>query len=160
GYDSNRFEGKAIERMLGHLETMLEAMSVDPHQRLSAIPLLTSEEQRQLLVDWNETSTDYPSQQCIHSLFESQVERTPNRIALAYDGTLISYRELNRRANQLAHRLQRLGVAQEVRVGLLMERSIEMVVALLGILKAGGAYVPLEPSNPTARTLFMLEDSQ
>ncbi len=111
-------------------------------------------------MDWNATQSTYPTELCIHHLFEAQVERTPEACALLFDEQEVSYRELNRRSNQLAHHLRQMGVGPEVLVGLCMDRSIEMVVGLLGILKAGGAYVPLDPTYPQDRLAFMLQDSQ
>ena len=110
-------------------------------------------------MDWNDTKTDYPKDQCIHELFETQVEKTPDTIALVFEDQQLTYRELNNRANQLARYLKKLGVGPEVLVGICVERSMEMVVGLLGILKAGGAYVPLDPTYPKERLRFMLEDA-
>jgi non-ribosomal peptide synthetase component F len=157
-YDCSCFDTHTIQRMLGHLQTLLEGMVDNPTQRLANLPLLTDSERHQLLVAWNDTTTAYPKDQCLHQLFEAQVEHTPDAVALVLDDQHVSYRELNARANQLAHHLQGLGVGPEVPVGLCVERSLEMVVGLLGILKAGGAYVPLEPSYPAERLAFMLAD--
>src|SRR5581483_9477370 len=109
---------------------------------------------------WNQTQRPFSEQRCVHQLFEEQVERTPDAVALAFENITLSYRELNRRANLLARELQVYGVGPDVMVGVCMERSLEMVVALLGILKAGGAYVPLDPAYPQERLAYMLEDSQ
>src|SRR5919109_109848 len=117
-------------------------------------------ERHQLLVEWNEAQTDTPVDKCIHHLFEEQVERFPDNIAAVFGDEQLTYRELNQRANQLAHHLQTLGVGPEVLVGLCVERSLEMIVGLLGVLKAGGAYIPLDPGYPQERLAFMLEDSQ
>jgi len=122
--------------------------------------MLTAKEREQLLVEWNETRREYPRERCIHELFEKQVELTPEAVAVVYEEQELSYRELNRRANQLAHYLRGLGVGPEVLVGICVERSLEMVVGLLGILKAGGAYVPLDPEYPQERLSFMLEDAE
>ena len=122
--------------------------------------MLTEFEQQQLLVEWNDTQVDYPHDKCIHQLFEEQVERTPDAVAVVFENQQLTYQELNCRANQLAHYLQSLGVGADVLVGICVERSLEMVVGLLGILKAGGAYVPLDPDYPTERLSFMLEDAQ
>ena len=116
----------------------------NPEARISELPLLTEAERHQLLVEWNDTKTDYPRDVCVHQLFEAQVERTPDAVAVVFEGQELSYRELNARANQLAHYLRKRGVGPEVLVGICMERSPEMVVGLLAILKAGGAYVPLD----------------
>ena len=112
---------------------------------LDELSRLTERERRQLLVEWNDTAADYPRDQCIHQLFEEQVERTPDAVAVVFEDRQLTYAQLNARANQLARHLRRLGVGPEVLVGLCVERSLEMVVGLLGILKAGGAYVPLDP---------------
>ncbi|MBD2015192.1 amino acid adenylation domain-containing protein [Microcoleus sp. FACHB-53] len=128
-------------------------------QQLDGEQLLTDTEKHKLLVEWNETTSDYPQDKCIHELFEATVERTPEAVAVVFEGEQLTYRELNARANQLAHYLQALGVGPEVLVGICVERSLEMIVGLLGILKAGGAYVPLDPAYPFERLGFMLEDS-
>ena len=157
-YDSDLFEQSTIARMLRHFETLLEGVAANPEARLSELPLLTTEEQEQLN-DWNRTSTEYGRYECLPHLVEMQVARLPEAVAVSYGANQISYRELNTRSNQLAHYLRRRGVGPDVRVGVLLERSIEMVVALLAILKAGGAYVPLDGSNPPQRLQFMLEDA-
>ncbi|PSB17678.1 non-ribosomal peptide synthetase [Phormidesmis priestleyi ULC007] len=160
GYDTNSFEPETIHRMLGHFQTLLLGMVANPQASLCELPLLTPQEQQQLLFEWNDTQTDYPQDKCIHQLFEEQVERTPDIVAVVFEEEQLTYRELNARANQLAHYIQTLGVEAEVLVGICVERSIEMVVGLLGILKAGGAYVPLDPTYPQKRLAYMLEDSQ
>ncbi len=159
-YESSQFRSAAIKRLLGHLQTLLESFVVAPQQLLATLPLITEAERYQLLVEWNQTTVDYPDDKCIHQLFEEQVLRTPEAIALVFEQQHITYQELNQRANQLAHYLQARGVGPDVLVGILVERSIEMVVALLGILKAGGAYVPLDPAYPADRLSYMLSDSQ
>ncbi|MCC5632613.1 amino acid adenylation domain-containing protein [Nostoc sphaeroides CHAB 2801] len=159
-YNTDLFEQAAIARMLGHFQTILEGILANPEQRISELPLLTPAERQQLLIEWNNTETDYPRQACIHQLFEAQVESTPNAVALVFAEQQLTYQQLNERANQLAHHLQSLGVGPEVMVGLCAERSLEMVIGLLGILKAGGAYVPLDPMYPQERLSLMLEDAQ
>ncbi len=159
-YNADLFDEATIAHMVGHWQTLLEGIVANPSQRLSELPLLTEAERHQLLVDWNATEMAYPKDRCIHQLFEEQVERTPDAIAVVFEQQQLTYRELNARANQLAHRLQQLGVGPEVLVGICVERSMEMVVGLLGILKAGGAYVPLDPTFPPERLTFMLEDAQ
>ena len=146
--------------MLGHLQTVLAGMVVNPAQRLSEVPLLTAAEKRQLLVAWNRRRIDFPHDRCIHDLFTAQVERTPDAVAVVFEGQQLTSRELNAQANRLARYLQKLGVGPEMRVGICMERSLEMVVGLLGILKAGGAYVPLDHAYPSERLAFMLADTQ
>ncbi|KYC36320.1 hypothetical protein WA1_42115 [Scytonema hofmannii PCC 7110] len=159
-YNAELFESASIRRMLGHLQTLLENLIANPDQCISTLPLLTEPERHQLLVEWNDTKTDFPQDKCIHELFEAQVEQTPQAQAVVYEEQQLSYQQLNRKANQLAHYLQGLGVGSEVLVGICMERSLEMIVAMLGILKAGGAYVPLDPEYPQERLAFMLEDTQ
>ncbi|WP_375511245.1 amino acid adenylation domain-containing protein [uncultured Nostoc sp.] len=159
-YNTDLFDGSTIERMTSHFMTLLEGIIANPEERISQLPLLTQPEQQQLLVEWNDTQVDYPQDKCIHQLFEEQVERTPDAVAVVYENQQITYRELNAKANQLAHYLQTLGVGQDVLVGLCVERSLKMLVGLLGILKAGGAYVPLDPEYPTERLQFILEDAQ
>jgi amino acid adenylation domain-containing protein/non-ribosomal peptide synthase protein (TIGR01720 family) len=159
-YDCRRFDADTITRMLRHLQMLLEGIVADSQQRLTELPLLTSAESQQLLVEWNHTQADYPQDFCIHQLFEAQVERTPEAVAVVFGDEQLTYRELNRRANQLAHHLRSLGVGPDVLVGICVQRSLEMVVGLLGILKAGGAYVPLDPTYPQQRLAFMLEDAQ
>jgi amino acid adenylation domain-containing protein len=158
-YNTDLFEAATIQRLLRHFEVMLEGIVADPDQQLSQLPLLTAPERQQLLLDWNQTGAGYPRHQCIQHLVEEQAERTPDATAVVCGERRLSYAELNRRANQLAHYLRNQAVGPEVLVGVCMERSIEMVVALLGILKAGGAYLPLDPSYPQARLSFMLEDA-
>src|SRR5262249_1331044 len=136
------------------------AAVANPDQRLSRLPLLGGDERHQLLLDYNAKTRVYPSRLTIHELFQQQAERTPGAVAVLYKEDQLKYRELNARANQLAHYLRKLGVGPDVRVGLLFERSIEMVVALLGVLKAGGAYLPLDPAYPAERLEFMMADAE
>jgi len=159
-YNTDLFEAATITRMVGHFQTLLEGIVANPDQRLWDLPLLTAAEQHQLLIEWNNTQTDYPKNISIHQLFEAQAERTPNATAVVFENEQLTYQQLNHRANQLAHHLQKLGVKPEVTVGICVERSLEMLVALLAILKAGGAYIPLDPTYPQERRAFMLEDSQ
>ncbi|MEH2411054.1 amino acid adenylation domain-containing protein [Nostoc sp.] len=158
-YNTDLFESSTISRMAEHLQTLVSGIVANPQQRLSELPLLTQAE-KALLVKWNDTSLEYPQHQCIHQLFEAQVERTPDTVAVVFDDQQLTYCELNARANQLAHYLQKLGVEPEVLVGICVERSLEMVIGLLGILKAGGAYVPLDPAYPAERLAFILQDAQ
>jgi amino acid adenylation domain-containing protein len=159
-YSTDLFDATTITRMLGHFQTLLEGIVADPNRRLSELPFLTEAEVRQVLVEWNRTKADYPQDVCVHELFEAQVECTPDAVALVFEDQQLTYRELNCRANHLAHSLRTRGVGPEVPVGICMERSLEMVVGLLGILKAGGAYVPLDPAYPQERVAFMLADTQ
>ncbi len=159
-YNTDLFDDTTIFRMMGHFQTLLEGIVMDCEQRISQLPLLTQMERYQLLGEWNDTQAEYPRNLCIHQLFEAQVEKTPDAVAVVFDNEQLTYRELNQRANQLARYLQQLGVQPDVLVGICVERSLEMVVGLLGILKAGGAYVPLDPAYPKERLAFMLEDAQ
>lgn len=158
-YNTNLFDAATIRRRLAEFEVLLEGIVANPKQKISELPLLTETERHQLLVEWNNTWAEYPQDKCIHQLFEAQVERSPDAIAVVFEEEQLTYRELNARANQLAHYLQSLGVGPEVLVGICVERSTEMVIGLLGILKAGGAYVPIDPAYPQERLAFILEDS-
>ncbi|AFZ12486.1 amino acid adenylation domain protein [Crinalium epipsammum PCC 9333] len=158
-YNTDLFDASTIERMSGHFETLLTAIINDPEQRITELPLLTAAEIQQIEV-WNHTAIDYPADTCIHQLFEAQVKKTPDAIAAIFEEQQLTYSELNIKANQLAHYLRSLGVKPEVLVGICIERSLEMVVAILGILKAGGAYVPLDPSYPQERLAFIVENTQ
>ncbi|MEH2367576.1 amino acid adenylation domain-containing protein [Nostoc sp.] len=157
-YDGSRFDAETINRMMGHLVTFLEGMVTNIEQTVTEISMLTTTEQRQILV-WNDTQIDYPHK-CIAQLFEEQVERTPDAVAVSFQSQKLTYQQLNCQANKLAHHLQKLGVKPEVRVGICVERSLLMVIGLLAILKAGGAYVPLDPRSPQERLTYMLSDSQ
>jgi amino acid adenylation domain-containing protein len=159
-YSTDLFEKATIERLLGHWLTLLEGIASNPDQPVATLPLLTQAEQQQILVDWNQTDAPYPADRCFHHLFEEQAARIPDALAAAYGKEQVSYRQLNERANQLAHHLRQLGVGPETLVGLYMSRSITLLVGLLGIMKAGGAYVPLDPTYPAERIAFMLADSQ
>jgi amino acid adenylation domain-containing protein len=159
-YNTDLFDQSTTQRMAGHFERLLQGIVANLDQPIFKLPLLTEAERHQLLVEWNDTVADYPKDSCIHELFEAQAEKTPEAIAVQFDGRQLTYRELNTRANQLAHYLQRLGVGPEKLVGICVERSLEMVIGLLGVFKAGGAYVPLDPAYPRERLEFMLQDAQ
>jgi amino acid adenylation domain-containing protein len=159
-YEADIFDDETISRMLDHFRQLLRGITTDPQQAIRDLSLLTDSERQQLLVEFNDTAVEFPQDVCLHQLIEQQVENTPEQTAVVFEGEQISYRELNERANQLAHHLRSLGVKAESPVGILLERSVEMVVALLGVLKAGGAYVPLDPEYPAERLRFMLEDAQ
>ncbi len=159
-YDIDLFEAETIGRMATHLQMLLEGMVADPEQSIWLLPLLSASEWQQLLVEWNHTTKTYPHDKCIHELFEEQVERTPDAIALVFEDEQLTYSELNARANQLARYLQKAGAGPEVLVGICLDRSVGMIVGLLGILKAGSAYVPIDPTYPKERLAFLLEDSQ
>ena len=159
-YDTDLFDATTMRRMAGHFQTLLQGAVANPELRLSRLPLLGQAEEHQLLVEWNSTATDYPRNIPLHRFIEEQVERTPAATALVYGSEHLSYRELNARANQLAHRLKKLGVGPDVLVAVCAERSVEMVLALLAVVKAGGAYVPLDPEYPRERLEVMLADSK
>jgi amino acid adenylation domain-containing protein len=159
-YNADMFDASTIHRMVGHFLTLLEGIVANSRQHLSDLPLLTEVERHQLVVEWNDTRSEYPKDACIHQLFEAQVERTPDAIAVVYQQQQLTYRQLNNRSNRLAKHLQQLGVAPEVVVGICLERSVDFIVGLLGILKAGGAYLPLDPSYPCERLLLMLKEAQ
>ncbi|HEX8557861.1 MAG TPA: condensation domain-containing protein, partial [Pyrinomonadaceae bacterium] len=158
-YKTDLFEHATIERMFGHFRRLLESVVADPDRRLSDVAILDEGERRRLLGETNATAAPFSADACAHELFEARAARAPGADALFYEDARVSYGELNARANRLARRLRRLGVGPEVVVGLHLERSPEMVVALLAVLKAGGAYLPLDPAYPAARLRFMLEDS-
>lgn len=159
-YNTDLFGLATIQRMVGHFQRLLEGIVANPDQPISLLPLLTDPERHQLLVEWNNTQMDYPKESCLHHLFEAQVEQTPDAVAVICEEQQLTYHELNKRANKLAHYLQKQGVGPEVLVGICMERSVEMIIGLLGILKAGGAYVPLDPTYPQERLAFILQDTQ
>ncbi|HEV3300843.1 MAG TPA: amino acid adenylation domain-containing protein [Planctomycetaceae bacterium] len=150
-YRTDLFDACTIQSMLAHFRVLLESIVEQPEDPISKLPLLTTSERHQLLVEWNETQIDYPKERCIPALFEEQVARTPEAVAVVFETQRLTYRELNARANRLAHHLIGLGVGPETLVGLCIERSLEMVVGLVAILKAGGAYLPLDPEYPRQR---------
>ncbi len=154
-YNTDLFDEATISRMVGHYQTLLEGIVADPEQSISQLPLLTTTEQQQFLA-WNKS----PLECCVHELFELQVARHPYAVAVVFEDQHLTYQELNHRANQLAHYLIKLGVKSETLIGVCVERSVEMIVGILGILKAGGAYVPLDPAYPQERLNFMLRDTQ
>ncbi|HYP26944.1 MAG TPA: amino acid adenylation domain-containing protein [Blastocatellia bacterium] len=157
-YNRDLFDPDTIRRLIGHFERLLAGVVANPNQRVSLLPLL-SESELQSLAEWNDTRVSYQGERYIHELFEEQVRLNPDAIAVTYEGESLTYKELNRRANQLAHYLRGKGVGPEVRVSICMDRSLDLIVGLLGILKAGGAYVPLDTAYPKDRLNFMLADS-
>ena len=158
-YNRDLYEAETIERLVASYERVLQAVVADAEQRAWEIDLLSDAERRQVIQGWNATAREYAPAFTLSELFEAQAARTPETVALRFEGATLTYRELNERANQLAHYLQRSGVGPDVLVGILMHRSMEMIVAVLGILKAGGAYVPLDPSYPRERLAFMVQDA-
>ena len=172
-YCTDLFDKPTIQRMMGHFETLLAGIVANPEQSIAELPLLTEAERHQILVEWNDTATDYPKDKCIHQLFEEQVERTPEAVAVLFAGeddvnqpdlimppATLTYRELNERANQLAHQLQSLGVGPETLVAHFMSRSDQMIIGVLAILKAGGAYIPLDVKWPQARLEQILSSTE
>ena len=158
-YNTDLFDQATILRLLDSFQTLLEGLAANPNQRLSELPILTPLQQ-QLRMEWNQTQRDYPHSQCIHQQFEEQVQRSPDTVAVQFGDHCFTYRELNNGSNQLARYLRKLGVGTGSRVGVCMERSAEMIAALLGILKAGGAYVPLDPAYPFDRLRWMIQDAE
>jgi amino acid adenylation domain-containing protein/non-ribosomal peptide synthase protein (TIGR01720 family) len=158
-YDENRFAGAAVERMMEHLQRLLDALADESRRTLAQVDPLGDAERETVLREWNRTAAPFPSTATIHGLFAAQAARTPDAVAATWERESLSYRELDARANRLAHHLRALGVGPEARVGVLLERTLQPVVALLAVLKAGGAYVPLDPAYPAERLAFTLADS-
>ena len=159
-YRLELWEHSTVERLVGHFVTLLEGIVADADQRVSDLPLLAEPERHQLLVEWNDTAVAYPRERCVHELFEEQVERSPDAVAVVFEDQELTYRELNQRANQLGQYLRRIGVEPGCLVGLCLKRSPELVVGILGVMKAGGAYVPLDADYPPQRLQFMLTDAK
>ena len=158
-YNTDLFDQPTIARMADHFQQLVQGIVANPDQTLSALPLLTPKEYHQIVHEWNDSVTEYPREKCVHQLFEEQVARKPDNVAAVFEDQQLTYAELNVRSNQLAHYLIERGVKPDTLVGLCAERSLEMIIGLLGILKAGGAYLPLDPYYPEARLAFMVEDS-
>ncbi|MDP4147651.1 MAG: amino acid adenylation domain-containing protein, partial [Bacillota bacterium] len=159
-YCTKLFKRESIERVRDHFINILKEIAENPEKKISEIEMLTEEEKRKILVEFNDTKAEYPKDKTIYELFEEQVEKTPEIIAVVYEEKELSYRELNERANQLARMLRRRGVGPDKIVGIMVERSLEMIVGIMGILKAGGAYLPIDPEYPKERIEYMLEDSK
>jgi non-ribosomal peptide synthase domain TIGR01720/amino acid adenylation domain len=158
-YSSDLFTAERITRLVGHFQTLLKGIVTNPQQQVGELPLLMEAEKQQLLVDWNQTESPYPKNKCIHQLFEEQVTKNPDAIAIIYEQESLSYQQLNQKANQLAHYLQSLGVKPDELVGICVERSPLFIIGILGILKAGAAYLPLDSNYPLERLIYMLQDS-
>jgi amino acid adenylation domain-containing protein/non-ribosomal peptide synthase protein (TIGR01720 family) len=159
-YNADLFDDATVDRMLGHLEALLRKAVTQPDTRYTDLPLLTPREQHQIAFEWNATTEAFPSERCLHELFEDRVREQPDATAVVCGGRRLTYRELDQRANQLAHHLRALGVRPGAVVGICVERSVDMVVGLVGIVKAGAAYLPLDPAYPTERLAFMIEDTR
>ncbi|HVG20351.1 MAG TPA: amino acid adenylation domain-containing protein [Blastocatellia bacterium] len=159
-YDVDLYDEWKMKQVMGHYEKVLEEMVRDAGQRLWDFPLMTEQELRRARVDWNDTKVSYEHETCVHHLLEAQAARTPDAVAVVFNGEGLTYRELNERANQLAHHLRRLGVGPGVLVGICLDRSVEMIIALVAALKAGGAYLPIDAEYPKERLAFMLKDAQ
>jgi len=157
-YNSDLFKPSTMERMIGHFQALLSAIIANPNEKISNLNLLTSQEQEQFN-RWNQTEAQYPKEATLHQLLEAQVAKTPNKIAVVFEDQTLSYQELNAKANQVAHYLLEQGIKADSLVAIQIERSLEMMIGLLGILKAGGAYVPIDPSYPKDRIAYMIEDS-
>jgi non-ribosomal peptide synthetase component F len=158
-YNTDLFDPETVQRMAGHWSMLLAGIVADPGGRISELPLLTASEQHRILVDWNRSPLASPVPTCIHSLIEEQARTHPDALAVVHGDRQLSYERLDRRAGRLAARLRAEGVGPESLVGVFLERSPEMVIAVLAVLKAGGAYVPLDPAYPARRIAFVLEDA-
>jgi amino acid adenylation domain-containing protein/FkbM family methyltransferase len=158
-YDEEALDGETIDRMQEQFAVLLSGIADARDRPIAELSILPEQERPKVTGEWNATSVDYPSNICLHELFESQVERTPEAVAVLFEDTQLTYRQLNERANRLGHHLRKLGVGPDTLVGVFMERSLEMVIALYGVLKAGGAYVPIDPEYPAERVASMLEDA-
>lgn len=159
-YDQDRFDDAMIERVLNQMTRLMVYMSKSPELPLNDVALMDEDERKQVLIDWNRTEKEYPRELCLHHAFEQQAAKTPDNIALEYKEQSLSYAGLNERANQLAHLLLAQGVKPDTTVAICVERSMEMIIGILGVLKAGAAYVPIDPAHPEERIAYMLDDSQ
>ena len=146
--------------MIEHFKVLLSSIVNNPNKEISKLELLTEKEKKQILIDWNNTTVDYPQDKCIHQLFEEQVIQTPDNIAIVFEEEKLTYKQLNEKANQLANYLVKQGVKSEILVGICCDRSLQMIIAILAVLKAGGCYMPIDPNYPQERLEFMLKDSQ
>src|SRR5262249_5694081 len=158
-YNTDLFEAATINRLATHFETLLEGIVLEPETMISSLPLLTAKERDQLLNEWNQVQAEYQTGTCLHEWFEQQAQRNQSAVAVVFDQDRLTYRELNERSNQLAHYLRERNVGPDVMVGLYIERSLDLVIAILAVLKAGGAYVPLDTSYPKERLAFTFDDA-
>ena len=158
-YNTDLFNQDTIARFIEHLRMLLESIVDNPQEKISRLNILTSQEKQQILIDWNNTKVDYPKEKCIHQLFEEQVVKTPEHVAVVFEREKLTYQQLNEKANQLAHYLIKQGVKVETKVGICVDRSLDMIIGILAILKAGGCYVPIDPNYPQKRINYILEDT-
>jgi len=159
-YNSDLFDDATAEKIVNHFRQLLASIVTDPSRKISSLPIMTERESHRILVEWNSTKAVFPGSACVHELIEARAKETPKAIAVEHDSAGLTYEEMNRKANQLAHYLESLGVGPNIIVGVCLERSFEMIIALIAVLKAGGAYLPLDPSYPKSRLTFMLEDAR
>jgi amino acid adenylation domain-containing protein len=158
-YESRLFDDAAIQGMLKHLEMFLKGIAANPGQKIARLDMLTDKEVKQLTVDWNDTKVDFPQDVCVHQVFEDQVKQRPDALAVQFGDQKLTFRQLNEQINQTAHFLRKQGVGPETKVGIYLERSVEMIVSLMAVMKAGGAYVPMDPTYPLDRITFIMNDS-
>jgi len=158
-YNSALFDRETIARWLSHFETLLKGLAADAHQEVDRLPILSESELRHILQDWNSTQRDYPRNKCVHELFQEQAARTPDSLAVSSEGRSLTYAQLDKRANQLARHLIKIGVTPSSLVGIAIDRSLDMLVGLLGIWKAGAAYLPIDAAYPPDRIAFIMEET-
>lgn len=159
-YARDLFEDSTIERMISHLQNLLENIAANPKAQVCNLTMLSEDEMNQVLIEFNDTDSDFPKDKSPYQLFEEQVDRTPEKTAVTFGDNSLTYRELNEKVNQLAHYLRKKGVGKETMIGLMLERSLDMIIGILGIQKAGGAYIPMDPEYPRPRLEYMLEDTK
>ncbi|NFG32584.1 hypothetical protein FC788_19860, partial [Clostridium botulinum] len=159
-YNTRLYKRETIEKMINHFSRILSNLSKDIYIKIDEIEIIEEEEKNQILYEFNDTKVEYPKDKAIQELFEEQVEKTPNNIAVVFEDKKLTYRELNEKANSLARVLRDKGVKADSIVGIMVERSIEMIVGIMGILKSGGAYLPIDPSYPVERIEYMIEDAK
>ena len=159
-YLTDLFRRDTISHLLDSFKTLLYGLLESPNTPIAELPILSTENRKKILVEWNQTHAKYPRDRCVHHFIQDQAELTPDAVAVVFEGELLNYQQLNKRANQLAHKLRNLGIGSDQMVGVYLERSLDMVVAVLGVMKSGGAYVPMDPMFPPQRISYMIEDSQ